>query len=188
MLPSGHIAAGYLAAYGALHLIKPELASGQFAQLLFWGAFFGFCPDLDMFYAFSKAKSFTLPRKEINHRSYLTHRPLFWLGVGGLIFIPAVIYASAFWQMFALMVWLGTWSHFVLDSFKVGIQWLWPIKNNFYAFLTPGEREEGPKTSFFRYWAWFLNYYARENRRTFLLEILILLTAAIVLALSKIGL
>jgi hypothetical protein len=185
MLPSGHIAAGYLVAQGALHLLKPELLPGQYNQLLFWGAFFGFCPDLDMFYAFYKAKGFTLPRREINHRAYLTHRPMFWLAVAAVVYLAA---PNPFWQMFALLIWLGTWSHFLLDSFKVGVQWLWPLTNRYFATLTPGVKENGPKTSFFKFWFWFLANYPKNNPVTFYLEVLILLTAAVVFSYSHLGL
>jgi hypothetical protein len=185
MLPSGHIAAGYLVAQGALQLIKPDLLPTQYNQLLLWGAFFGFCPDLDMFYAFIKARSFTVPRKEINHRSYLTHRPLFWLGLSLIVYILA---PNPFWQIFALLMWLGTWSHFLLDSFKVGVKWLWPFTDKYYAFLSPGIKEDGPKTSFYKYWMWFLEYYPRHNPTTFYLEILILLAAAAVFGYTHIGL
>lgn len=185
MLPSGHIAAGYLVAEGVLRVIKPDLAPGQFEQLLFWGAFFGFCPDLDMFYAFLKAKGFTLPDKAINHRFYITHRPLFWFAFALAIYGFAG--GSVYWQMFALMVWLGSWSHFLLDSFKVGVMWLWPFTNRFFAFRSPGEREEGPKTTFFGFWFWFLKYYPRHNPTTFYLEILVLLTAGFVFAHNFLG-
>ena len=185
MLPSGHIAAGYLVAQGALQLMKPELLPSQYSQLLFLGAFFGFCPDLDMFYAFFKARSFILPSKKNNHRSYITHRPMFWLATGLVIFALA---PNQFWQMFGLLVWLGTWSHFILDSFKVGVKWLWPFNSKYYAFLAPGDREESPKTTFFGYWLSFLNYYPKNNPITFYLEILVLLTAAVVFSINYLGL
>ncbi len=183
MLPSGHIAAGYLLAEGTLRLLQPDLAPHQLHYLLWAGAFFAFVPDLDMFYAFFKARGFTLPDKEVNHRYYVTHRPLVWL-------IPSIaVYAfgawfelkSVFFQFFGLMILLGAWSHFALDSFKVGVMWLWPFTNRYFAFRSPGEREQGPKLGFFGFWLWFLKYYPKQNPVTFYLEVLILLTAAFVL-------
>ena len=185
MLPSGHIAAGYLVAYGTLHLIKPELAPSQYSQLLFLGAFFGFCPDLDAFYAFFEAKSLTVTSQEGYHRSYITHCPLFWLVLALVFFIFA---ANAFWQMFALLIWLGTWSHFFLDSFNLGIKWLWPFTNKYYAFRNPGQKDDGPHLPFFAYWMWFLNYYKTEHSVTLYLEILILVTAAVVFGYTQLPL
>ncbi len=178
MLPSGHIAAGYLVAEAALLILKPDLSPAERSQILFWGAFFGFVPDMDIFYAFYKAKGFILPKKEINHRVYLTHRPFVWLVVSAALYPFAI--GSAFAQVFLLMVWLGTWSHFILDSFKVGVMWLWPVSSTFYAFKSPGLREDSSKTTFFKYWFWFLGYYRKSNSTTFYLEILILLTAVTV--------
>lgn len=178
MLPTGHIAAGYLVAEAVLLVLKPELNPAEKNQILFWGAFFAFVPDMDMFYAFYKAKGFTLPRKEVNHRFYLTHRPLVWLAVSASLYPFAV--DSVFAQTFLLMVWLGTWSHFILDSFKVGVMWLWPLNSTYYAFKSPGQREEGPNVGFFDYWFWFLGFYRKSNPTTFYLEILILLTAGTV--------
>ena len=172
MLPPGHIAAGFLVAEGLLAVINPALTSNEFNALLFTGAFFGFVPDLDMFYAFFKARGFTIPGTKINHRAYLTHRPLFWLGVASIVFIFA---PSEFWKLFAVLVWLGTWSHFVLDSLKVGVMWLWPFTNKFYALKSAGEKEDNKSKGFFKYWFTHLTYfYPKKFTSTFVLEIIIL--------------
>lgn len=184
MLPSGHIAAGYLVAEAILQIAKPALSHSQNVHLLWWGAFFGFTPDLDMFYAFWRAKGFTLPRKEVNHRFYLTHRPMVWLAASLLIWLFAT---SPFWKTFALVVWLGSWSHFILDSLRVGVMWLWPFSNKFYALYKPGEREGTSRKSFYDYWMWFLNFYTTDHPVTFYLEILVLVAATAVWGLSQKG-
>ena len=68
MLPPGHIAAGYLATKLFLGVVKPELNTTQTDQLLMWGMFFAFAPDLDMFYAFWKVKGLKHTGKTFNHR------------------------------------------------------------------------------------------------------------------------
>lgn len=179
MLPPGHIVAGYLLAEGLLATLQPNLTIEQTNILLFTGAFFGFVPDLDMFYAFIKARGFTIPGTKINHRAYLTHRPLFWLGISTVIFIFA---PTEFWKIFAILILFGTWSHFILDSLKVGVMWLWPLNSKFYALVTPGQKEDNQAKGFFNFWWTHLTYfYPKKFTATFTLEIIILILGAITL-------
>jgi membrane-bound metal-dependent hydrolase YbcI (DUF457 family) len=182
MLPPGHIVAGFLVAEGLLAIIEPSLTIQQTNALLVTGALFGFIPDLDFFYAFLKARGFTIPGTKINHRAYLTHRPLFWLALAFIIFIFA---QSEFWKLFAILVWLGTWSHFVLDSLKVGVMWLWPFNSKFYAILSPGQKEDNQAKGFFNYWFTHLTFfYPKKFTSTFVLEIIILLLGVITLVIK----
>ena len=52
MLPTGHVAAGYLTGYALLKFSNSGFTLAQHQQLIFWGMFFGFAPDLDMFFLF----------------------------------------------------------------------------------------------------------------------------------------
>jgi hypothetical protein len=179
MLPPGHTAAGFLVAKTLLAITHPALSTTQLNTLLVAGAFFGFAPDLDMFYAFLKARGFTIPGKKINHRAFITHRPFVWLVAGLLISLLA---NSPFWTYFGLLVWLGSWSHFILDSHFVGVMWLWPFSHNFYAVKNPGQREENNTKGFFNYWFTFLTkVYPKVSPPTFYTEILLLLIAAYIL-------
>lgn len=86
MLPSGHIAGGYLAAYSLIKIFHPQLSETEFTQLLWCGVFFGFAPDLDMFFSFIRQKSCTIQRK-YNHRKLYSHTPLVWLIAGGIVML-----------------------------------------------------------------------------------------------------
>ncbi len=179
MLPPGHIVAGFLVAKGLLAITDPALTTTQTHALLWAGAFFGFVPDLDMFYAFFKAKGFTLPGTKVNHRSYLTHRPMVWLALGIAV---SLLSTDPFWQLFGLLIWLGSWSHFILDSLQVGVMWLWPLDNKFYALKNPGEMQNNDRRGFFSYWIRHLTYfYPKEFTSTFVLEIVILILGAVTL-------
>ena len=57
MLPTGHIAAGFLTAHALIKILKPDLDASQVNQLLAFGAFWGFAPDLDVFYSFARQKN-----------------------------------------------------------------------------------------------------------------------------------
>jgi len=179
MLPPGHAAAGFLVAKTLIELTQPQLSNTQVNNLLVAGAFFGFAPDLDMFYAFFKAKGFTLQNKAINHREYITHHPFFWLALGLLIVALA---QNQFWQYFGILVWLGSWSHFLLDSHFVGVMWLWPFSNKFYAIKNPGQREEHNVQGFFNFWFSFVTkVYPKITPPTFYTEIVLLIVTAIIL-------
>lgn len=178
MLPPGHIAAGFIVAKSLLAIANPGFDQSQTNTLLFLGTFFSFAPDLDMFYAFVKTRSFTVPGKQINHRAYLTHSPLLWLAVGLAIFFissdPLIKYTG-------LLIWLGSWSHFILDSLKVGVRWLYPFNTKFYALKSAGDQEDIPKKSFFAFWWYCLTQvYVKKFASTFVLEIIILITAVVI--------
>jgi hypothetical protein len=174
MLPFGHIAAGYLIANTVLETARPELAASQIHSLTLWGIFFAFAPDLDMFYAFWKAKSLTVPDKNLNHRDYLTHRPLLWLAAGSALFILG---PTAYWRYFGLLLWLCSWSHFLLDSGRTGVRWFWPMSRRFFALKEPGATEDNPIKGFFRHWFYMLRMYKKRVPLIFYLEIVIVATA-----------
>ena len=68
----------------------------------------------DTFYTFSQEKSFTVRDPERNdHRTYWSHAPVLWMLVGLVIFITS---KEQYWQVWGILFWLGSWSHFLLDS------------------------------------------------------------------------
>lgn len=172
MLPPGHVAGGYLTAAIFLKLTGPALTSHQVQQLLLMGAFFGFAPDLDMFYAFKKVKGFTIPKDKISHRTFYSHAPLVWLVLGLSISFFAT---TTFMRYVGLIVWLGAWSHFVLDSIEYGIMWLWPLNRKLYALKDRAIASNIPDTRFWSYWFIFLKWYSK--RTSFYLELLIMFIA-----------
>ncbi len=174
MLPPGHTAAGYLVAYSLLKIAKPELPTEQINQLLLLGAFFGFSPDLDMFVAFAKAKAFTFSEKYVSHRRFYSHAPVLWLIPGLIIYFLAT---SVFIKYVGLLLWLGSWSHFIIDSVQYGIMWLWPFSSNVYALKDQGIDLVNKEKGFFKYWLYFLRLYKEKFQITFYLEILIILLA-----------
>ena len=176
MLPPGHIAAGYLTAEVLLHTIHPALSQNQQTQLLWWGMFFGFAPDLDYFYVFFRQRAFTVKdSNKANHRKFLTHAPVLWLIAGLVIYFLS---ADVYYKTLGLLLWLASWSHFILDSIEDGVMWLWPLSSKQYAFRFP-EDLVIKEDSFFRYWWKFLVSYSKQ-RLTFYLEIFIILTALII--------
>lgn len=175
MLPPGHVAAGFLVAEALLKITQPGLSSAQASHLLWWGMFWGFAPDLDVFRIFFREKSFTIRNPQKNdHRNFWSHAPVLWLGVGlGVYFFASSVYI----QFIGLLLWLASWSHFLLDSLEYGIMWLWPFSKNRYALKTI-EIKENNQPGFFGYWRRFLKIYL--TRISFYLEILVIISALIV--------
>lgn len=182
MLPPGHAAAGFLLAHAAIQLSGVQYSQTYTNDLLLLGAFSGFAPDLDMFWAFAKAKGFSFGKKDVNHRGSVLHTPLFWIGLGLFVGLAA---PGTFGILAGFIIAIGALSHLFLDSFKMGIRWLWPFSNKYYAFLYAGEHEhyQSKTPGFFNFWIGFLKTYATEKayRPTFILEIIILASAVILL-------
>ncbi|HYV33607.1 MAG TPA: metal-dependent hydrolase [Candidatus Limnocylindria bacterium] len=178
MLPPGHIAAGYLVAEVLLKFTHPQLTSAELNQLVCWGMFFGFAPDLDVFWFMIKNRTLRVVSKDASgksHRNSFTHVPLFWLVLGlAVYFLGATIY----WKYFGLLIWLGGWSHMILDSIAFGIPWLSPFSNKFYALTETQEAVDLPEKNIFKYGIHFLKFYS--TKATFYLEIVVILSAAIV--------
>lgn len=178
MLPPGHIAAGFLTAKVLLHFTHPPLPEVQQVQLLWWGAFFGFAPDLDMFLFFIKNKTLLVANRdaaESSHRKFLTHAPLYWLFAGLLIFFFS---PSVYWKYVGLLLWLGSWSHFLLDSIEFGIPWLRPFTNKFFALKDREYKVVIKEQGFFRHSFAFLKMYCQ--RISFYLEVAIIVSAIII--------
>jgi membrane-bound metal-dependent hydrolase YbcI (DUF457 family) len=154
MLPTGHVAAGFLTAVVAVKIFKPELVLTEIYQLYAWGMLFGFIPDLDEFWFFFKTKGFLVsPKSDQHHRKFFTHTPVTWLVLGGLVYWLA---PNEYWKLVGVILVLGTWSHFFLDSIEYGIMWLWPFKNELYAFKNKGSKLAIEEKNFFKHSILFL--------------------------------
>ncbi len=179
MLPPGHIAAGYLTAYALIKIVRPDISPGEINQLLYWGMFFGFAPDLDKFWFFFKNRSLLVVPAGVKkyHRNYFTHAPVLWLAVGLGIFLFA---QTGYLKLLGLVLWLGAWSHFILDSLEYGVIWLWPISDKLFAFKSAGVKLFVTEDkNFFTHSFKFLHAYATKSI-TFYCEIIIILIALII--------
>lgn len=176
MLPPGHIAAGFMTAELILRVIKPDVGSVAHNQLVWWGVFFSFAPDLDVFYSFIKEKSFTVRSPlENDHRKYLSHVPVLWMIAGlGFYFLGQ----TEFLKVFGLLLWAGSWSHFILDSIESGIMWLWPLSVKKFCFRKT-EKLQIPEPGFWGYWMKFLKLYSKYV--TFYLELFIIFSALVLI-------
>ena len=178
MLPPGHIAAGYIVSNIFLKLSHPQLPLSDQNTLLLWGIFFSFAPDLDFFVAFNKTKSLTIS-DDVNHRNMYSHAPIIWLVAGLIVVFYGWLLDSVFVEMFGLLLWLGSWTHFVLDTIQYGIMWLWPWSKGLVALRDKGIKSNLPPSSFLRHWLNFLKFYVTKIKLTFYLELIVIATAII---------
>ncbi|HVY67780.1 MAG TPA: metal-dependent hydrolase [Patescibacteria group bacterium] len=179
MLPPGHIAAGYLTGLAFLQAAHPVLSETQTMRLLWWSAFCGFAPDLDMFYYFARNRTWLVAgenKARGNHRYYLSHAPALWLAAGLLVYAAS---GSAFGRALGLLLWLGSWSHFLLDSIDYGIMWLWPFSKTVYSLRRREVLIQNFRTGFVSHTWEFLKGYARTL--TFYAEAAILIAAGFTL-------
>ncbi len=180
MLPPGHIAAGYLTAKVLTSSLQYNLTASQINELSLIGAIVGFLPDLDFFFAFAKLKAFRIDNQVVNHRKLFPHAPILWLIAGLIIFF---LTSSDFGKALGLVVWLSSWSHFILDS-EWGIMWLWPATKRFFPFSEAYysrkyQFKQKEEKSFLKYW---FNLVVKEySSFRGSIEIFIVLIALIVL-------
>jgi membrane-bound metal-dependent hydrolase YbcI (DUF457 family) len=177
MLPTGHIAGGYLTGYALLKIAKPSLSPQELNQLLYWAMFFAFSPDIDVFWFFFKKKALLVsPPTDKNHRQFISHTPLPWLVAGLLIYFFAPF---VYIKYIGLLFWLGSWSHLLLDSIDYGIMWLWPFSNKVYGLTNGEKRFVIEEKGFFAHNIKFLKLYSRQL--TFYCEIVIILIAILLI-------
>ena len=178
MLPPGHIAGGLLAAEALLKILKPDLPQSQLNQLLWWGMFFSFAPDLDSFISFAKERSLAVRNADKNdHRNFFSHAPILWLLAGLAVYAAS---GSVYLKTVGLLLWVCSWSHFLLDSIDHGVMWLWPLSKKRYALNRP-DALTNTEPTFFGYWAYFLKAYA--SWPTFYAELAVV-TASILVAIK----
>ena len=128
MIFTGHIGAGYLAAYVVLKNSGQSLTTLQSNTLLIAGTFIGILPDIDILFFLISKKTFK--PKNLDHRHWV-HAPVVWLCTGLFIYFLASIHSDPFWKIFGLLLWLCSWTHFICDSIYNsagrGIAWMWPF-------------------------------------------------------------
>lgn len=178
MLPTGHVAAGFITAYSFVKIVKPDLDPSQINQLFYFGALFGFLPDLDEFWFFFKTKSLLVAPagQKISHRHYLSHTPALWLIAGVIIFVFS---SSVFWQSIGLLLWLCSWSHFLTDTVENGIMWFWPVSRKLLALKNKEVSLTIPERNFFKHSFTFLKLYTA--RLSFYLEIVLIVLTLLIL-------
>jgi hypothetical protein len=172
MTPLAHVAAGYLTTQ-IVDVINPSLQFNT-VEMIIVGIVAGNLPDLDVLFVKDMTK----------HRNTITHAPLFWLVVVGVILIGSRLMNSELVFRYSLALGLGLFSHFFTDWFAArgldgGIRLLYPFSKKHYG-LFPLKKDkikfEGIQTMF----KWeFIEYYT-ENSFLFWSEAVLILAGLFV--------
>lgn len=178
MLPPGHLAGGYLATIAVLRSFGVPLEGN--AGLVAFGLFCSIAPDFDFVFAFVKTRSLTIDPVRANHRKYYTHRPLVWLALA----VPIMLNGGDQLRIWAALLLVGSWTHFLLDSIQYGVMWLWPFSDRLIAWRDVGKDFLIPDRRFAAFWKSFLAAYLREFRLTAIVEGVLIGVAIVVFILS----
>ncbi|MFW5853399.1 MAG: metal-dependent hydrolase [Patescibacteria group bacterium] len=132
---------GWLADFGhgiILSILITHIFDIDYSILyLFFGILFSILPDLDAIDEFFKYKSVAASKDRPKDHRDGWHYPVIWVFVGVVITI-----LDSFWGVFFLS---SIIVHFLNDSWGTGwgIQWLWPISNKSYKFLSHKNKDAG---------------------------------------------
>lgn len=179
MLPPGHLAGGYLATLAVLRLFDVPV-QGDTALLAF-GMIASVAPDFDFLYAFAKTRSVTIDNARENHRRYYSHRPLVWFALS----LPVILNTEGYVRLFGILLFVGTWTHFLLDSLQYGVMWLWPFSHKLYALRDIGKDLDIADRRFFIFWKCFLTRYISEFRLAAGCEVLLVVCALVVFMIER---
>ncbi len=134
MILPGHLAGGYLVTKALALVVNPAMSPEQMVAIFIIGTLAGELPDIDIaIHIFTKY--FTKRIDKPNHREYITHTPLFWAIISGIISSIGYLINSDFVIFGGLIILAGTWSHLLLDSIEYGVRWLWPFSNKRYSII-----------------------------------------------------
>lgn len=154
-----HLPAGYI-------LTKIMPPKHKPAGLWATGLFFAVAPDLDLvyFYLFSAQK--------IPHHAYVSHWPLLWLVLAGVVFVVLLLLGKRAWRPYIGVGLANALLHLMLDSVAAEIYWLAPFSFQYINLV------EVPAT-----YAWWV--YSFVLHWTFALELMICTAAIGLLAYAR---
>lgn len=156
-----HLPAGYI----LTKVLPPQSKS---AALWATGLFFAVAPDLDLFYFY-----FFSARK-IPHHAYVSHWPLAWIALAGVVFIISLLLHKRSWRPFIAIGLAAVLLHLALDSVAAEIYWLAPFSAKYVNLVEVPAKYSWWVYSFVFHW-------------TFGLELGICIAAVIVLISSLIS-
>jgi hypothetical protein len=178
MLPPGHLAAGYLTTKLSISMLAQHYPQANEARFWAVGMLASVLVDLDMLYTFFLMGRPVASSHDYIHRKFLTHAPLFHFFLALAGFLAGWLFHFPDLQVFAAVYWVGTWTHFVFDSFSYGIMWLWPFSKKIYAIAQREREFEFSFKKVFEYWTKFLLLYFKNF--VFYMELAVVVIAILV--------
>lgn len=113
-----HLPAGYLLTRYGQRIVgdssRAILATGLVASVI---------PDLDLFWFY------LVDDRQVVHHSYVTHMPLFWVGLAGLVWALCRVLKLRKAPLYIGIALAGVLLHMMLDSIAAEVKWFWPFSD-----------------------------------------------------------
>ncbi|PST22026.1 metal-dependent hydrolase [Mesorhizobium plurifarium] len=136
-----HLPAGYLLTHGIAR--KHDTIR---RRALTVGLIFSVLPDLDLLY-FYFADGRRTP-----HHDYLTHSPIFWLGVAALTAATLILAGRRRYIFFVWVALANVMMHLFLDSIAADIRWFHPFAETRFNLVEVPARFEPWYLNFILHW------------------------------------
>ena len=124
-----HPASGLTAAYLTRKVWNKGLNSKEQALLYASSIITATLPDFDVFYSIYKGIE--------NHRYYITHKPLFYLAITGVILLISYLWNSKWSRVlrsFSFLFFLTTFVHILTDSIAGTMMFFYPFSDTIYRY------------------------------------------------------
>ncbi|MGV8996485.1 MAG: metal-dependent hydrolase [Parvibaculaceae bacterium] len=113
-----HLPAGYL-----LTSAIQTRTRNQSLSLLATGLVASVLPDADLLWFY------LVDNRQHVHHAYMTHTPVFWVGLAAVAWITAKAARIAWAPLYIGVALANLMLHMALDSIAAEIRWLWPLSN-----------------------------------------------------------
>ena len=126
-----HPASGLTAAYLTRKIWNKGLDTKEQALLYSSSIITATLPDFDVFYSIYKNIE--------NHRYYITHKPIFYLGITlGIVFLSFLLSGKRkkFVRAFSFIFFLGTLVHILTDSIAGTMMFLYPLSSKIFTLTS----------------------------------------------------
>jgi hypothetical protein len=158
--PAGYLLTRFLSRTLFKHRVHPKRTDRLYQLMMAGGIIGGIMPDFDFIY------HIFIDSDRTPHHSYITHMPLFWLGVLGVLFLVGKRMRNRNFIAVSTTLCCSALLHLVFDTLTGVVYWLYPFsKKGFNVFAVADVH------------VWWVHNYT--NHWTFLIEIVIILTAMI---------
>ena len=147
----GHLPAGYFVTKSILKKFKLPL-DGPMGKWLFLAGLIGaILPDFDLAYWVLFDEYGTG-----SHRFYYTNYPLIYLLILALFVIIYFPFRKKWLKYGLIIVFTNIFVHLFLDSFFLGIKWLWPFYDRLIGLYNVNFTGGILVDNYFHHWFWYL--------------------------------
>ena len=141
----GHLPAGYFTTKFLLKRLKAPLSKWWFLV----GLIAAILPDFDIAYWV------IFGRPGDSHRNYFSNYPFIYLTTLILCVLIYLVIRKKWFKYGIIVVFANIFVHFFLDTFFVGIKWLWPFYGKLLGVYNVNFAEGLLVDNYFHHWLWY---------------------------------